>query len=81
MYVLPRPDKVVVTKTKYDVFTFNGQSLPYSVREDVTYEGKALNICVKWTKKDNEKPAMKGMYSITVYTEDKEIGSGTFQLK
>ena len=78
---ITRPDKVVVTKTKYDVFTFNGQSLPYSVREDVTYEGKALNICVKWTKKDNEKPAMKGMYSITVYTEDKEIGSGTFQLK
>jgi hypothetical protein len=76
-----RPDKVVVTKTKYDTFTFNGQTLPYSIREDISYEGKSMNLCVKWTKKDNDKPAMKGTYTVTVYTDDKEIGSGTFQLK
>jgi hypothetical protein len=76
-----RPDKIVVTKTKYDVFTFNGQSLPYSIREDISYEGKSMNLCVKWTKKENDKPAMKGTYTVTVYTDDKEIGSGTFQLK
>jgi len=76
-----RPDKVVVTKTKYDTFTLNGQTLPYSIREDISYEGKAMTLCVKWTKKQDEKPAMKGNYSVTVYTEDKEIGSGTFQLK
>jgi uncharacterized protein YoxC len=82
LYVcITRPDKIVVTKTKYDVFTFNGQSLPYSVREDISYEGKSMNLCVKWTKKDNDKPAMKGTYTVTVYTDDKEIGSGTFQLK
>jgi len=78
---ITRPDKVVVTKTKYDTFTFNGQTLPYSIREDISYEGKSMNLCVKWTKKDNDKPAMKGTYTITVYTDDKEIGSGTFQLK
>jgi len=76
-----RPDKIVVTKTKYDTFTFNGQSLPYSIREDIMYEGKSMNLCVKWTKKDNDKPAMKGTYVVTVYTDEKEIGSGTFQLK
>jgi hypothetical protein len=78
---ISRPDKIVVTKTKYDVFTFNGQSLPYSIREDISYEGKSMNLCVKWNKKDNDKPAMKGTYTVTVYTDDKEIGSGTFQLK
>jgi regulator of replication initiation timing len=76
-----RPDKIVVTKTKYDTFTFNGQTLPYSIREDISYEGKSMNLCVKWTKRDNDKPAMKGTYTVTVYNEDKEIGSGTFQLK
>jgi regulator of replication initiation timing len=76
-----RPDKIVVTKTKYDTFTFNGQILPYSIREDISYEGKSMNLCVKWTKRDNDKPAMKGTYTVTVYAEDKEIGSGTFQLK
>jgi regulator of replication initiation timing len=76
-----RPDKIVVTRTKYDTFTFNGQTLPYSIREDISYEGKSMNLCVKWNKKDNDKPAMKGTYTVTVYTDDKEIGSGTFQLK
>jgi uncharacterized protein YoxC len=76
-----RPDKVVVTKTKYDTFTFNGQTLPFSIREDISYEGKSVNLCVKWNKKDNDKPAMKGNYTVTVYTDEKEIGSGTFQLK
>jgi regulator of replication initiation timing len=76
-----RPDKVVVTKTKYDTFVFNGQTLPYSIRDDISYEGQTMNVCVKWTKKENDKPAMKGTYTVTVYTDDKEIGAGTFQLK
>jgi hypothetical protein len=78
---ITRPDKVVVTKSKYDTFTFNGQTLAYSLREDIQYEGKSLNICLKWLKKENDKAAMKGAYTVTVYTDDREIGSGTFQLK
>lgn len=78
---ITRPDKVVVTKTKYDTFTFNGQTLPFSMREDINYDGKSVNLCVKWNKKDNDKPAMKGTYNVTVYTDEKEIGSGSFQLK
>jgi uncharacterized protein YoxC len=78
---ISRPDKIVVTKTKYDTFMFNGQSLPYSIREDIDYTGKAMNVCVKWTKRENDKPAMKGTYTVTVYSEEKEIGSGTFELK
>jgi hypothetical protein len=70
-----------VTRTKYDTFTYNGQTLPYSIREDFDYQGKAMNRCVNWTKKENDKPAMKGSYTVTVYTEDKQIGTGTFQLK
>jgi len=78
---ISRPDKIVVTKTKYDTFMFNGQSLPYSIREDIDYTGKAMNVCVKWTKRENDKPAMKGTYTVTVYSEEKEIGLGTFELK
>lgn len=78
---ITRPDKVVVIKSKYDTFTFNGQTLPYSLREDIQYEGKSVNLCVKWLKKENDKPAMKGTYNVTVYTDEQQIGSGTFQLK
>ena len=76
-----RPDKIVVTKSKSDTFMFNGQSLPYSILQEIDYQGKLMNLCVKWTKKENDKPAMKGFYNVTVYSDDKEIGSGTFQLK
>jgi len=78
---IQRPDNVVVTKSKYDTFLFNGQTLSYSIREDITYQGKSLNLCVNWTKKDTDKPAMKGRYVVTVFADDKEIGSGNFELK
>jgi len=78
---IQRPDNVVVIKSKYDTFIFNGQTLPYSLREDISYQGKAMNVCVDWTKKDNDKPSMKGKYILSVYTDDKEIGEGSFELK
>jgi len=78
---IQRPDYVVVTKSKYDTFVFDGQTLSYSIREDISYQGKAINLCVDWTKKDNDKPAMKGRYVVYVYADDTEIGSGTFELK
>ena len=78
---LVRPDNIVVIKSKYDTFVFNGQTLPFSLREDVDYQGKAMRVCVDWTKKDNDKPAMKGKYMVTVFADDKEIGTGSFDLK
>lgn len=76
-----RPDNVVVIKSKYDTFSFNGQNVPYSLRQDITFQGKSLNVCVVWNKKDTDKPAMKGKYTVSVFTEDKEIGTGSFELK
>ncbi|MGE5424929.1 MAG: hypothetical protein ACM3N9_06175 [Syntrophothermus sp.] len=78
---ITRPDNVVVIKSKYDTFQFNGQNVPFSLREDVTYQGDAVPVCVTWTKKDNDKTAMKGKYTVTVFTEEREIGSGSFELK
>ena len=78
---ISRPDNVVVIKSKYDTFAFNGQTVPYSIREDIDYAGKSINVCVNWTKRNTDEPAMKGKYNVTVFTEDKEIGSGTFELR
>jgi hypothetical protein len=78
---ITRPDNVVVTKTRYDTFTYNGQTIPYSIREDVEYKGQAANVCVSWTKKDTDKAAMKGKYTVSILCDDKEIGTGSFELK
>jgi hypothetical protein len=78
---LVRPDNVVVIKSKYDTFDFNGQTLAYSLREDIDYQGKSMNVCVNWTKRENDIPAMKGKYMVIVFADDKEIGTGSFDLK
>lgn len=78
---LVRPDNVVVIKSKYDTFVFDGQTLPFSLREDIDYQGKAMKVCVDWTKKNTDNPAMKGKYIVTVFADDKEIGTGSFDLK
>lgn len=78
---IQRPDGVIVIKSKYDTFVFNGQTLPFSMREDITYNGKAMKICVNWDKKKDDKPAMKGTYVVGVFADDKAIGEGTFELK
>lgn len=76
-----RPDNVVVIKSKYDTFEFNGQTLAFSIREDIDYQGKSMKVCVDWTKKNTDAPAMKGKYMVTVFSEDREIGTGSFDLK
>ncbi len=78
---ITRPDNVVVIKSRYDTFVFNGQTLPFSLREDISYQGKAINVCVNWTKKDSDKAAMKGKYIVSVFADDKAIGEGSFELK
>jgi hypothetical protein len=78
---ITRPDNVVVTKSKYDTFVFNGQTIPYSIREDMDYTGKAKNVCVDWIKRSNDIPAMKGKYLVGVFFDDREIGQGSFELK
>lgn len=78
---ITRPDNVVVTKSKYDVFIFSGQEIPYSVREDIDYTGKSMRVCVDWIKRDNDIPAMKGRYLVGVFFDDREIGQGSFELR
>ncbi|MEI6899552.1 MAG: hypothetical protein WCL00_06725 [Bacteroidota bacterium] len=76
-----RPDNTVVSKNKYETFDINGKATPYTLRQDVDYTGKAMNVCASWDKKENDKSASKGKYSVSVFCEGKEIGSGSFELK
>jgi len=40
-----------------------------------------MNLCLDWTKKDTDKPAMKGRYIISVFSDNTAIGEGSFDLK
>ena len=78
---IARPDKVVITKSKYDTFKYNGDDIPFSIDLEADYQNKSMDLCGYWIKKDNKEAAMVGRYAITVYSSGTLIGEGSFDLK
>lgn len=78
-----RPDGVVVTqKAGGDYsFEFNGKQMEYTVKKEVNYEQKDIDLCLYWDKKSKEEDAMLGVYNVFVYYENFEIGKSSFELR
>lgn len=79
---IARPDNVIITRGKDDAFTFEheGQKLNFSMKQEVNYQNKAMNVCLTWEKQSDE-PAMKGTYNVYIFTDGYEIGYGQFTLE
>jgi len=79
---IARPDNMILVKGNDDIYSFihNGQRIQYSLKKDIEYQNKAMNICMTWEKKDHKQAAMKGTYSVTVFADDYEIGGTSFIL-
>ena len=79
---IARPDNVIVTQGKDDAFSFEhqGQKLNFSMKQEVNYQNKAMNVCLKWDKQSDE-PAMKGVYKVYIFTDGYEIGYSQFTLE
>lgn len=80
---IARPDNMIITKGSDDVYTFlfQGQKIQYSVKKEIDYRNKTMNLCMYWEKADKEKAAMKGVYNVSVFCDDYEIGNSSFELK
>ncbi|MBC8487257.1 MAG: hypothetical protein H8D45_14605 [Bacteroidetes bacterium] len=78
-----RPDKVVVTQKIGGAYTFEyqGKQMEYTSKKEINYQNTEANICLFWTKKSKEDPAMVGTYNVTVYADNFEIGKTSFDLK
>ena len=72
-----RPDQVLLSKSKDDLFQFEDLKIPYSAMREVTYEGNELPVNIFW---DNagEAPFMTGNYTIDVFVDGNNIGSTSF---
>ena len=59
--------------------TFGQDVLTYSASDTVFYENQALDVCtiVGGTSKE----LIKGMYTISIFDADRQIGSTTLMLK
>jgi hypothetical protein len=59
-------------------FEFDGTKGLYSIKKQVNYENKALDLCMYW---DVSGPLKSGEYIIKAYISGQEIGSSTLILK
>ncbi len=78
---IARPDNVILTRGPAYTFQFLGQTLQFSSMETLNYEGNAADICTYFELPPNSPELPKGRYYVNVFTEDREIGLTSFELR
>lgn len=78
---IARPDNVILTRGPAYTFQFLGQTLQFSAMETLNYEGDAADVCTYFEQPVNGPELVKGRYVVNVFTEDREIGQTSFELK
>jgi hypothetical protein len=78
---IARPDNAILTRGPAYTFQFLGQTLQFSAMETLNYEGDAADICTYYELPANTTDLAKGRYYVNIFTEDREIGQTSFELK
>lgn len=80
---IARPDGKVFYVDNTDAYSFDaeGQKLQYSIKQQVNYEKKALNVTLIWDVKDPKVDLIAGKYYAMVYIDGYQIGEASFDLK
>lgn len=60
-----------------NVFKHNGKNIIYTIKKEVYYDRKQLDVCVYW---DNDKNFTPGLYHVDIFYESIHIGSTTLNL-
>ena len=78
---IPETGKVL-TMGSGDTYSFvhNGQRLQYSCKTVINYNNKAENVTLNWDLMSDDK-AIKGQYSVQLYTDDQFLGETYFTLR
>jgi hypothetical protein len=76
-----RPDNVILSLGTSDQYTFDyqGERLQFSMKQTINYQNKTLPVCLQWDK-ILEGSAMTGVYHVSIFFEDQEIGKTSFEL-
>ncbi|MDX9882267.1 MAG: hypothetical protein RBS73_09385 [Prolixibacteraceae bacterium] len=77
---IQRPDQVLLTKSKNDLFPFEDLSIPFSASRTVTYEGEELPVNIFWDN-TNEPPFQIGAYTVDVFVDGFNVGTTTVEFK
>jgi hypothetical protein len=71
------PDNVILYSgdADYSFFIFNGQKMQYSLKKDIVYQNKAMDITMYW---DNTEKYSLGTYKVIVYVDSYKVGESEF---
>jgi hypothetical protein len=78
---IAKPDNAILSRGPAYTFQFLGQTLQFSAMETLSYEGDAADICTYYEHPATAGDLPKGRYVVSIFTEDKEIGQTTFELR
>ncbi len=78
---IARPDNVILTRGPAYTFQFLGQTLQFSAMETLNFEGEAADVCTYFERPASAAELVKGKYVVNIFTEDREIGQTSFELK
>ncbi|WP_298898435.1 hypothetical protein [uncultured Psychroserpens sp.] len=60
---------------------FGNSSLIYSARKVVNYDNKVIEVCIDVDADIDEQPLVSGMYYVSIFHEDRKLGSTEVKLK
>lgn len=80
---ISRPDKMILSQGLGDDYSFSykGEILQYTMRSTINYQNKAMDVCEYWINRSSKENLPEGVYIVTVYADDFEIGQSSFELR
>lgn len=79
--VIKDPNKKTFTSGDRSKITLlNGDEIPYSVKKDIFYDNKVMQLCLNWEVMKEEK-LQPGKYTVQIYSDGVQIGETEFDLK
>ena len=61
-------------------FYFEGEKLQYSAKKTVNYDNRAETVVIVWDLKGDDK-AVKGVYTVQLFTDNQFLGETSFELR
>ncbi|MDZ4204275.1 MAG: hypothetical protein U1C46_05595, partial [Bacteroidales bacterium] len=78
-----RPDNRILAKGLGDEYSFiyRGEILQYTSKETVNYQNESIQVCSQWIHRNVKDLMQQGLYVVTIFADDQEIGQTFFELK
>ena len=80
--VIKDPDRKTFTEgDKSKITLLNGEEIPYSVKKEVFYDNKVMQLCLNLDINQQSEELKAGTYQVEIYSEGVQIGATDFTLK